>query len=65
MHSDIKLVMQELKIIRHELEGIKEAMPDREMFLTSEEIQLLHESFENEKQGKLKSSKDLRRELGI
>ena len=44
---------------------IKETMPDKEMFLTTEERILLEDSYKNEKDGKLVSSKDLRRELGL
>ena len=58
-------IMQELKSIRTELHTIKENMPDKEMFLTAEENRLLSESYLNEKNGAIISSKELRRELGI
>ncbi len=57
--------MQELKSIRTELHTIKENMPDKEMFLSAEESRLLYESYQNEKNGKIISSKELRKELGL
>jgi len=65
MEADITSVMKELKLIKHELEEIKENMPDREMFLTADETCLLHESFASENKGELKSTRDLMRELGL
>jgi len=65
MEADIKPIMEELKVIREELSQIKESMPDKDMFLTSEERKLLEESHRNEKEGKLISGKDIRKELGI
>ena len=57
--------MNELKLVRKELHQIKQPMPDKEMFLTAEESVLLEESYGDEKEGKLISGKDLRKELGI
>jgi hypothetical protein len=65
MNAEVQQIMQELNFIKKELNDIKESMPDKDMFLTAEESLLLKKSFENEKKGKLKSSKDLRKELGI
>ncbi|MEK6887589.1 MAG: hypothetical protein AABX14_01445 [Candidatus Aenigmatarchaeota archaeon] len=65
MSNDIKQVLEELKEIREDLKLIKETMPDKEMFLTIEEEKLLEESYVNEQKGKLISSKDLRKEIGI
>lgn len=65
MEVDIRPIMEELKGIRAELHEIKESMPDKDMFLTAEEDSLLEESYKNEKEGKLISSKDLKKELGI
>jgi len=51
-----------------EMRGIKiimENMPDKDMFLTAEEERLLEESYHNEKDKKLISSHDLRKQLGI
>ena len=50
-----------------EMRGIKiimENMPDKDMFLTAEEERLLEESYHNEKDKKLISSHDLRKQLG-
>ena len=58
-------ILQELKAIRQDLDYLKENMIDKEMFLSNEEKQLLEESYENEKQGKLISSKDLKKQLGL
>ena len=63
MANDTKQILEELKVIKSELDIIKERMPDKDMFLTSEEKVLLEQSFENEKAGKLISSKDLRKKL--
>jgi hypothetical protein len=65
MEVEIRRIMEDLDAIKSELRQIKETMPDKEMFLSSEEAQLLSESFENERNGKLLSSKELREELGI
>ena len=58
-------ILDELKIIKSELEFIKENMPDKEMFLTTEEKRLLEESYKNEKEGKLVSSSNLRKQLEL
>lgn len=65
MDAGIKDVMEELKLIKSELHTIREIMPDKDMFLTADESQLLQESHKNEKEGKLLSSTELRKELGI
>ncbi|MBU0757709.1 MAG: hypothetical protein KKF44_06575 [Nanoarchaeota archaeon] len=65
MEADIKPIMDELRIIRQELDDIKSQMPNKEMFLSTEEKAMLNESFKNEKSGALTSSYDLRKELGI
>lgn len=58
-------ILGELKAIRTELDLIKENMPDKQMFLSTEEKFLLEESYKNEKEGKLVSSKNLRKQLGL
>jgi hypothetical protein len=58
-------ILKELKVIRMELDFIKDNMPDKDMFLTAEEEKLLEESFANEKSGKLTSSKNIRKELRL
>ncbi|MEK6953264.1 MAG: hypothetical protein AABX29_09715 [Nanoarchaeota archaeon] len=60
-----QLILKKLEKIEKEVEEIKNNMPDKDMFLTSEEEVLLKESYENEKKGKLISSEDLRKEIGI
>lgn len=65
MDTATHAILEELRIIRKELREIKETIPDRDMFLTSEESQLLMDSYEHEKQGKLMTSEDLKRELGL
>ena len=63
--NETKQILEELKIIKEELDFIKGNMPDKDIFLTTEEKQLLEESFKNEKEGRLVSSKELRKQLGI
>ncbi len=65
MSNETKQILDELKQIRIDIEFIRETMPDKDMFLTTEEEKLLEESYINEEKGKLTSSKDLRKELGI
>jgi len=63
MVNGTKEILKELKDIKVEIQGIKENMPDKDMFLTAEEELLVEESYENEKKGKLVSSESLRKEL--
>ncbi len=65
MSTEVKQILEELKAIKSEIDYIKENMPDKEMFLSSKEKSLLQKSFQNEREGKLISSKDLRKKLGI
>ena len=65
MVTETQEILQELKEIKEELAYIKDNMPEREMFLTAEEKKLVDESYKHEKEGKLTSSKDLKRQLGI
>ena len=58
-------ILKELKEIMIEIKAIKENMPNIDMFLTSDEEQLLRESYENEKKGELVSSVDLRKKLEL
>ena len=60
-----KQILKELKEIKIDLKSVKENMPDKEMFLTAEEEILLEESVANEKAGKLTSSTDLKKEIGL
>ena len=63
MEAESKQILEELKAIKAELDYIKENMPDKDMFLTNEEKQLLEASYKNEKEGKLISSTVLRKQL--
>jgi len=65
MNTEIKQIADDLTFIKSELAKIKEDMPSKDMFLTAEESKLLKESYANEKKGKIASSKDLRKSLGI
>lgn len=58
-------LLNEIKAIKIEIKMLREILPDKDMFLTAEESRLLSESYENEKKGKLISSKALRKKLGI
>ena len=58
-------LLQELKEIRRDIKVIIENMPDKDMFLTSEEEILVEESYTNEKNKQLISSQSLRKQLGI
>ena len=61
----MKRIIDDLNEIKSEIHDIKVNMPDKDIFLSSEEAKLLEESYENEKKGKLTSSNDLRKELGL
>ena len=58
-------VLKELKALRKDLRSLRNALPEKGMFLTTEEKKLLDESYSNEAAGRLVSSKSLRRELGL
>jgi len=65
METEIKEILNKLNKIEIEIEFIKESMPNKNMFLTSEEKELLLESYENEKNGQLVSAKEVRKLIGI
>lgn len=65
MATEVKQILEKLDVIESKLDYIEENMPDKEIFLTTEEKQLLEESHKNEKEGKLISSGDLRKRLEI
>jgi hypothetical protein len=65
MATESQQILKELKEIKEEIEFIKENMPDREMFLTVEERQLLEESYINEKNNELISGRDLRKKMKV
>ncbi|MBI2110633.1 hypothetical protein HYT51_02540 [Candidatus Woesearchaeota archaeon] len=58
-------ILAKLDEIKIELGYIKENMVDKDMVLTKQEKKLLEESYKNEKKGKLLSSNQLRKQLGI
>jgi len=63
--NDVEEILSRLQKMERAIELIKQRMPDREMFLTSEERILLDESYEGERQGRLVKSEDVRRQLGL
>ena len=63
--EETKEILSKLRKIEIELEFIKESMPNKEMFLDTEERVLLQDSYENEKKGLLVSAKEARKQLGI
>ena len=65
MGKEIQQIMDELKGIKEEIQYIRNNMPNKEMFLDAEEKQLLKDSFEHEKAGKLISGKDLKKKLRL
>ncbi|MEK6963019.1 MAG: hypothetical protein AABX70_01235 [Nanoarchaeota archaeon] len=56
-------ILAELKGIKRDLADIKKNLSD--ITLTAEEKKLLEESFIHEKQGKLLSTTELKRKLGL
>jgi len=58
-------IMEELKFIKEELDYIKENMLEKDIFLSNKEKQLLEESYKNEKESKLISSKELKNQLRL
>ena len=54
-------LLQELKEIKKDIKIIIENMPDKDMFLTSEEEILLEESYNNERNKRLVSGRNLRK----
>ena len=65
MATDMEKIMEELRAIKKELQSIRQTMPDKELFLTAEESALLQASYSNEEEGKLLSSNEFRKELGL
>ena len=65
MATEAKQILARLDALKEEIEYIKENMAEKDMFLTAEEKQLLQESFRNEKEGKLISGKELKKQLGM
>jgi len=65
MEKEHNEILSRLKKIEIEVEFIKESMPTKDMFLDSEERVLLEESYKNERDGSLVSSKKARELLGV
>ena len=63
--KDAKEILAKLAKLQADMNYIKGNMPNKEMFLTVEEAKLLEESYNNEKEGKLISSKNLRKSLEL
>ena len=55
-------VLEELKIIKDDLQYIKENMVDVDMILTSDEVEILAESINEYKSGKTAKLDDLKRD---
>lgn len=65
MANETQEILTRLQKIEQALRRIQRCMPDRDMFLSSEEKQLVEESFERETHGQLLSSAEARRQLGL
>jgi len=62
--TDSKEILQRLMKIQKDLDYLKERV-DEDGVLSAEEERLLHESYKDEKEGKLLSSDQLRRKLRL
>jgi hypothetical protein len=60
-----KEILIKLAKLQSDVDYLREHVKDEDTFLNEEEENLLEESYENEKNGKLVSSKKLREELKI
>jgi hypothetical protein len=56
-------IFHELEIIKSELKDIKEHMVDADTILSEEERMLIEESFKHEKEGKLVSLSEFKKEI--
>lgn len=65
MSTDVQQILHELKTIKEELHYIRSHMVGADTILTSEEKALLDQSYIHEKEGKLVSGKELRKQLGL
>lgn len=59
----LKEIMLKLVRLQQDVSLIKEQMPDKDMFLSHEEKQLLDESYDSERKGNLISAKEVRKQL--
>jgi hypothetical protein len=60
-----KEILIKLAKLQSDVDYLREHVKDEDTFLNEEEENLLEESYENEKEGKLLSSEKARKELGI
>ena len=58
-------ILQELKVIKAELKIIREYMVDVDSIMTEDDYRALEESRKEKRDGKLISSEQLKKELGI
>lgn len=65
MYNEIHEILSKLAMLQADINYIKKHVKDEDIFLTEEEEQLLQESYENEKAGRLLSSEEARKELEI
>ena len=65
MTNQMHEILSRLSEIQADVNYIKKHVKDEDIFLTEEEEELLQESYENEKAGRLLSSKEARKELEI
>lgn len=65
MTNDNQEMLNRIKNIEIVVEYIKDSMPSKDMFLSTEEKILLQESYAEEKSDALVSSKEARKKLGI
>ena len=63
MITETRQILDELKVIKIELDYIKKNMIDKDMLLTNSERKLLKESYKNEKEGKLIYNEEMRKLL--
>ena len=65
MDTALQQIIDDLNVIKVELHQIRKSMPDKELFLTVQEAQLLEDSFKHEKEGTLLSGESLRKKIGV
>ena len=65
METENVKIIEELKIIRKDIDYIKEHMIDMDSFLTKKESKQLDESIKNFREGKTTALEDFKKELGL
>ena len=65
METENVKIIEELKIIRKDIDYIKEHMIDVDSFLTKKESKQLGESIKNFREGKATKIEDFKKELGL